>query len=173
MHLLRTGPLVEQLMRREVPAEERAQYLLASILMWNLIYYSGLSISSAPLWSALSVVEALAVIAINVVGIVKTFDASGGKANTDYVAEFTCLYVPVAITTNVVIWGLYWVAAWGFRESLEVLSRSHIQFALNLAAIGTDFFGFLLFFATIASLFITYVRLARLLERVHAGRSMA
>lgn len=100
----------------------------------------------------------------------KTFDASGGKSNPDYVAEFTCLYVPVSITTYAVVWGVYWFLRWAFHESLLAFSQSHFQFAVNLGRIGTDLFGFLTFFANVAALFICYWRLGRLLSRVHEAK---
>jgi hypothetical protein len=171
MHLLRTAPLVEALGRRAVSAEERAKYLLASFLAFNVIYYSGLAIGTAEPWSIPSTIEAVTIILVNVVGVVKTFDASGGKNNPDYVAEFTCLYVPVAISTYVSVWALYWLLRWSFHESLLAVSQSHFQFAVNLGRIGTDLFGFLTFFANVAALFITYVRLNRLLARVQEVKS--
>jgi hypothetical protein len=173
MHLLRTAPLVKALGRRAVSAEERASYLLASFLAFNVIYYSGLAIGTADPWSVPSLIEAAAIILINIVGVVKTFDASGGKSNDDYVAEFTCLYVPVAITTYVVVWGLYWLLRFGFHESLLALSQTHFQFAVNLGRLGTDLFGFLTFFANVAALFITYARLTRLLAYVQQAKSAA
>lgn len=172
MHFFRTAPLVESLGRRAVSAEERAKYLLASFLAFNVIYYSGLAIGTDVPWSVSSAIEAVAIIGINIVGVVKTFDASGGKENPDYVAEFTCLYVPVVVTTYGVVWGVYWLLRWAFHESILAFSQSHFQFAVNLGRIGTDLFGFLTFFANVASLFITYTRLAGLLARVRKAKSV-
>jgi hypothetical protein len=171
MHLLRTAPIVEALGRGGISAEERAQYLLASFIAFNVLYYSGLAVSTAPPWSVPSLLEAIAIIGINMVGVVKTFDASGGKENKDYITEFTCLYVPVAVTTLAAVWGMYWTLVWLFREVLEAYSRSGDQFAINLYQLGTDMFGFLTFSANVVSLFVTYVRLARLLARVREAKS--
>jgi len=173
MHFLRTAPLVQALGRRAVSAEERAKYLLASFVAFNVIYYSGLAIGTAEPWSIPSAIEAAAVILINIIGVVKTFDASGGKENRDYVAEFTCLYVPVVITTYAAVWALYWLLRWTFHESLLAVSQSHFQFAVNLGRIGTDLFGFLTLFANVAALFITYVRLNGLLARVREAKSVS
>jgi hypothetical protein len=171
MHLFRTAPLVEALGRRAVSAEERASYLLASFLAFNVIYYSGLAIGTDVPWSVPSLFEAAAIIGINIFGVVRSFDASGGKSNPDYVAEFTCLYVPVAITTYGTVWGVYWLLRWAFNESILAFSQSHFQFAMNLGRLGTDLFGFLTLLANVISLFIAYERLRRLLARVREAKS--
>jgi hypothetical protein len=173
MHFLRTRPLVDALARGAVSAEERAKYLLASFVAFNLIYYSGLGVGTDQVWTAPSLVEAATIIFINVVGVVKTFDASGGKDNPDFVAEFTCLYVPVGITSYVAVWSVYWAVRWLFHESILALSQSHFQFAWNLSRLGTDLFGFLTFMANVLALFVTYVRLTRLLERVRLAKAAA
>ena len=166
MHLLRTSPLVEELARGAVSAEDRAKYLLASFLVFNVVYYSGLAIGGAPPWSVPAIIEAVAVMLLNIVGVVRTFDASGGKSNRDFVAEFTCLYVPVSVTTVAAVWGGYWALRLGFHESLMALSESDIQFAVNLGALGTDLFGFLTFVANVGVLAVTYYRLVGLLKKV-------
>lgn len=171
MHLFRTAPLVEQLGRRAVSAEERAKYLLAGFLVFNFAYYSGYVIGTAPPWTVPGTIEAIAVILINIMGIVKTFDASGGRDNPDFVVEFTCLYVPVSVTTLLGVWGTYWFLRTAFRESIMALSESHFQFAVNLSSIDTNLFGFLTFAATIGVLIITYSRIAGLLVRVQEAKS--
>lgn len=170
LEFLQISQLVDRLARRTVSAEERAMYLLASFLVFNVIYYSGLAASSAPLWSPASFIEAAAIILVNVLGVVKTFDASGGKSNPDYVAEFTCLYVPVSITTYLGVWGVYWLLRVGFQESLVELSESNLQFAINLGNIGADFFVLLTFLANVLALAITYMRINRLLARVQQAK---
>ena len=170
MQLLRTKPVVEALIADSVSAEERAKYLLASFLVFNAAYYSGLVVAGAELWTPLSLMEAAVVVALNIVGVVKTFDAAGGKTNTDFIAQFTCLYVPVSVTTLVAVWGVYWLMRMSFTPTLVELSRSNMQFALNLASLGTDLLGFLAFVANVGVLAITYGRLHKLLARVREAR---
>jgi hypothetical protein len=120
MHLFRTAPLVGQLVRNELSTTAKAYYLLASFLMFTASYYSGL-VGGSPLWSVASLFECVAIVVITVVGIVKCFDAAGGEESSDFVATFTCLYVPVTITTLLVVWSLFWAITIGFRESLIAL----------------------------------------------------
>ena len=107
------------------------------------------------------IAESLAVVLINIVGVVATFDASGGKSNKQYVIDFTCLYVPVSVTTLLVFWGIYWVLRIGFHEALMNLAHSNLQFAINMSKIGFEGFSLLAFVATIGSLIaVSYTHLA-------------
>jgi hypothetical protein len=173
MHLFRTRPLVEALASGSLSAEQRAYYLLASFLVFNLAYYSGFVASGTTPWTPPYIAEALAVVLINIVGVVKTFDASGGKENKQYVTEFTCLYVPVSVTTMLVFWGGYWLLRVAFHESIMALAQSNLQFAINMSNLGFDGFALLAFAASVGSLAVTYIRLVKLLSQVRAARSDA
>ncbi len=173
MHLLRTRPLVSALASGNLSAEQRAHYLLASFLVFNIAYYSGFVASGTVPWTPPYIAESLAVVLINIVGVVATFDASGGKSNKQYVIDFTCLYVPVSVTTLLVFWGIYWVLRIGFHEALMNLPHSNIQFAINMSKIGFEGFSLLAFVATIGSLIVTYIRLTKLLASVRMARGEA
>ncbi|KPF41551.1 hypothetical protein IP80_21140 [beta proteobacterium AAP65] len=173
MHLIRTRPLIQALASGNVSAEKRAQYLLASFVIFNVAYYSGLVVAGTAPWTPPYIAEALAVIIINVVGVVTTFDASGGKSNKQYIIDFTCLYVPVSVTTLLGFWGCYWILRIGFHEAIMAMSQSNLQFAINMSQLGFDGFALLAFVATIGSLAVTYVRLAKLLAAVRAARGEA
>ncbi len=170
MHLFRTQPLVAQLAQDGVDAEKRAHYLLASFLVFNVAYSSSLAISAGAPWTVPGTIEAVALALINILGIVKAFDAGGGKSNRDFIAQFTCLYVPTAITTLLAVWIPYWLLRIGFYESILSFSASHAQFAVNLASIGTDLFGFLTFMASIGTPAIIFYRVAKALAKVQAAR---
>lgn len=170
MHLLRTTPLIDKLATGSLSGEQRAKYLMASFLVFTCAYYTGWVAGGAPLWSIPSVVEALAIALITVVGIVKTFDAAGGDSNKSYIVDFTCLYVPVSITTLLGVWGAYWMIVVVFSESLNALSQSHMQFAINLSRLGSDIFGFLTFLAATGVQAVIFYRLTRLLRAVHLAR---
>ena len=170
MHLFNTGPLILQLARRDLPAEQQARYLLASVIFYIAASYSGLIATGAPLWTWPSVLEALALVGISILGIVRCLDAAGGNRNPDFLLEFTCLSVPVGITTLLPVWALYWLVTWVFKESLVELSASHMQFAMNLHALGSDLFGFLSFMAVLTIQFIIYHRVAKQLHQVQQAK---
>jgi hypothetical protein len=173
MHLFRARPLIAPLASGALSAEQRAHYLLASFLIFNLAYYSGFVASGTAPWTFPYIAEALAVILINIVGIVATFDAAGGKANKQFITDFTCLFVPVSVTTLLVFWGAYWALRVVFREAVMGLAESNMQFAMNLANLGFDGFALLAFIATVGSLAVTYIRLSKLLRAVRTERGEA
>ena len=170
MHLFRTTPLIQQLARGELSATKKAHYLLASFLMFTVLYYSGFVPGSPATWTIPSLLEAVAVALITIVGIVKCFDAAGAEDSFDFVASFTCLYVPVTITTLLVVWSIFWAITFGFREALIALSHSRMQFALNLARLGTDLVGFLAFAAVVTVQIATFYRIRSALEEVRLAR---
>jgi hypothetical protein len=173
MHLLRARPLIPVLASGALSAEQRAYYLLASFLVFNLAYYSGFVTSGSAPWTFPYIAEALAVVVINIVGVVAAFDASGGKKNKQFISDFTCLYVPVSVTTLLVFWGAYWIIHMAFHEAVMGLAQSDMQFAMNMANLGFNGFALLAFLATVGSLAVTYIRLIKLLQAVRAERGEA
>jgi hypothetical protein len=157
--------LANELHRNEVSSRERGYYLAASFLMFVVFNYSGLT-SANPLWSWLSIYEAVVVAAITVVGFAKVYEAAGGDSNSDFVVEFSCLYVPVSITTILVVWGVYWGVTFGFRETIMALADSHLQIVVNLSRIGGNFFDLLTFLAVALVQAVTFYRIAKLFEIV-------
>jgi hypothetical protein len=169
MHLFRTTPLVTKLANDEVSNQDKAYYLVASFLMFTVAYYSGF-VSGSALWTIPSLLECVSVGVITLVGIVKAFDAAGAEDNSDFIAQFTCLYVPINITTTLVVWSLFWAITLGFRESLIAMSQSHMQFAVNLARLGADMFSFLTYLAVVAVQGITFYRMVGALAAVRAHK---
>jgi hypothetical protein len=161
MHLLRTRPLVAKLAAGKVSNTEKAHYLLASFLMFTIAYYSGF-VSGNPVWTLPSILEGLTIAGVTAIGLVKAFDAS------DFIAQFTCLYVPISISTMLVVWSTFWVTTIGFRESLIAISQSHMQFAVNLSRLGADMFSFLAFAAAVTVQGVTFYRITNSLADVSA-----
>ena len=166
LHLVNAKALAGELARGEVDPEAQAHYLWIGFVFFNVIYYAGLAITIAPLWSLPSFFEAVAAIAINIFGVFQSFEAAGGRANRSFLVEFTCLYVPVTITTLVAVWALYWAVRVVFHNALVGFAADGSRFALNLAQIGTDLVGFLTFAAATAGLGLGYWRMVRLLRTV-------
>jgi hypothetical protein len=173
MHLWRAKPLVRILAHDQLSAEQRAQYLLAGLLIYTVATYSGLLVGGTTPWSLPYVVEAVVVVAVAVLGVVRAFDASGGAKNSRFIVDFTCLYVPVSISTLVVVWGAYWLLRLAFGAYLDDLSRSDFQFALNLSALGMDILVFMSFVAIILVQVITFARIVSLLGKVREERGDA
>jgi len=167
MHLLRTRPLVAKLATGKVSNTEKAHYLLASFLMFTIAYYSGF-VSGNTAWTLPSILEGLTIAGVTAIGLVKAFDASGGEDASDFVAQFTCLYVPISISTMLVVWSTFWATTIGFRESLIAISQSHMQFAVNLSRLGADMFSFLAFAAAVTVQGVTFYRITNSLADVRS-----
>ena len=165
IHLFNAKRVAQELGHKEIEPKARGYYLLASFLIFMVFYYSGL-VSANQLWSWLSVYEAFVVAAITVVGFAKAYEASGGDANQDFITEFTCLYVPVSVTTILAVWPIYWAVVIGLREFMVALSESHIQFVVNLSRIDGDFFGLLTFLAAVLVQIVTFYRITKLFHVV-------
>lgn len=135
--------------------------------MFTIAYYSGF-VSGNTAWTLPSILEGLTIAGVTAIGLVKTFDASGGEEASDFVAQFTCVYVPISISTMLVIWSTFWATTIGFRESLIALSQSHMQFAVNLSRLGADMFSFLAFAAAVTVQGVTFYRITNSLADVRA-----
>lgn len=157
--------VAESLHRGEVSARDRAYYLMASFLVLLPFFYFGL-VDGNPPASWLNLYEVFAVVVITVIGFVKVYEAAGGDSNPEFVAQFTCLWVPVAVTTMIAVCAAYWGIALGFREGLIALSRSNLQISASLYNIGSDFFGLLIFLAAALTQVIVFYRIWRLFHVV-------
>jgi hypothetical protein len=171
IQLLNARRVAEALGKDQVTPREKGYYLLSSMVMWTLINYFGLS-QASPLWSWISAIEGMGVIGITLLGVTYTYQAAGGDENRDFVAQFTCLYVPVTITTALAVWGCYWLVYFGFRESIVALSKSHWQFAINLMRIGASGFDVLTALSVLLLQGATFYRITKLFDVVSAERSV-
>lgn len=159
--------LAEELGRGEVSPRTRGYYLFASFALWLGINASGL-VTASPPWTWMSVIEAAAVLLITVLGFSYSYDAAGGDENPDFVAQFTCLYVPVLTTTVLAVWTAYWAVSLGFRESIIAMSESRLSFAINLSRIGSSLFGALVMLAVLLVQAITFYRITKLFRIVRS-----
>ena len=173
LHLFCTKPLVQKLASGAVDSELQAYYVIANLVFYTLLYYSGLAAASSLPLTVPSLLELVVVLAVSVFGVFQAYEASGGKGGRSFLVDFTCLFVPVSITTYLPTWLAYWAVRYSFTPALISLSESHMQFAVNLSRIGTDFFGLLGFAATVGGHAISYWRVVHLMRQVTGLRNGA
>ena len=114
MYVLDTRRLAEDLAYGRVSNRDKAYYLLVGWVLYSAIGYSTLVFSNqSRTW--LGAFEAFMIVVIAVIGVQSCYEASGGDNNDNFVVDFTCLLVPLTIKIYVVVWGLYWLAAWGYH----------------------------------------------------------
>ncbi len=169
IHLFNARLVAKELAHKEIDPKECAYYLLASFVIFVLASYSGLT-SANPLWTWLSLYEGVVVVGVAVLGIAKAYEAAGGESNPNFIVEFTCLSVPVSVTTLLVVWPIYWGVVIGLRKLILTLWEGHSQFIVNLGRIGADFFDLLTFLAVVMVQVVTFYRITRLLAVVNEQR---
>ncbi len=172
MRLINSRKLAEELGRGQVSPSEKAYYLFAGFAIWLVINVTGFTAVS-PLWSLMSFVEAVAMLIITALGFSYAYAAAGGDDNPDFVAQFTCLYVPVSLTTVVVVWAAYWGIVIGFRESIIAISESRLQFAINLSRLGSSALEILVTLALLAVQAVTFYRITKLLKLARSTSAAA
>jgi hypothetical protein len=161
MHLINAKKLAVELGRGEITLRDKGYYLFAGFVMWLLIGASGFTTLS-PMWSWTSFIETAALIMVYLIGFSYVYEAAEGDQNPDFVVQFTCLYVPVSITTVAFVWSFYWIITLGFRQSIIALSESHFQFAINLSRIGGNLFDVLVILAVLMVQVLTFYRITKL-----------
>lgn len=167
IRLLNAKRLAGELCRGEVSPRQRGYYLFASFALWLLINASGFTTVS-PLWSWMSLVETAALLLVTLLGFSYAYDAAGGDRNPDFVAQFTCLYVPVSLTTVLCVWALYWGVVIGLRESIIAISDSSTPFAMSLGRAGSSLFDILVMVALLAVQAVIFHRITKLLRSVRS-----
>jgi hypothetical protein len=167
IHLFSMSRIESKLSSQGVDSKGEAEYLLVSMVIFSIAGYAGLIVSSAPPWSLPTLLEGLVVVGINALGVVKAYESAGGKSSVNFVAEFTCLYVPASITTLLTIWTIYWGISFGATELVQQLYTSNAQIFRNIINLWRDLFGFLAFLANVLTWSIIYWRIIKSFERLH------
>jgi hypothetical protein len=160
MYLLNTRRLAEELAHRRVSTRDKAYYLLLGWVLFIAIGYSTLVFSSASrTW--LGLFEAFMVTVIAVFGVQSCYEAGGGDGNDNFVVDFTCLLAPLTIKIHVIVWGLFWLYAWGYHALVGL--RYENESTARLVAFLSQQAGYL---ATLAAVLATQAALF-LRMRVH------
>jgi len=135
MYFLATKRLVEDLAHERVSPRDKAYYLLAGFVISLVIGYSTLTFANQGRdW--LGAFEFLMLTVISVIGVQRSFEAGGGDSNPDFVAEFTCLSVPLSIKIAFVVWGLYWLFTLSLRALLPQLAVEDADTARRIFVLG-------------------------------------
>ena len=166
MHLFRTAPIEAQLAARSMGAKAQAKYLMASFMIFMVPGYLSLIPSSAAPYTVALGLEAWFYVCITVLGVAAARDAAGGDSNQHFITEFTCVYVPIAITTLLGVWSIHWLVIFAFGDTLALWSWSGTQFTENLRNIGMELPGFVALLAQVASNALIYWRVCRSMRRI-------
>jgi hypothetical protein len=115
MYIVNAQGLAKDLAAGRVSDREKAYYLPAGWVLYTAIGCSTLVFANqGRTWLALF--ELFMIIVIAVLGIQRCYEVSGGDSNKQFVVDFTCLLVPLTVKVYFVVWGLYWLFAWGYQS---------------------------------------------------------
>jgi hypothetical protein len=162
-HFFDAKALANKLADGVVTRNEGFYYLVTSFILSVLGAYSGL-MNTNLLWSWMSIYEGLVILVVYWYGFARVYAAAGGDDNPNFIFEFTCLYVPVWLSTTAIGWGVYWITTRIMHESLIALGNSDLQFAMNLSKMGGNFFSLLIFLTAVVTQVVIFLRLTALFE---------
>jgi len=169
MYFFRTAPLVLALARNEVSPRDQTYYLLASFLVLYLPSALGVSHLSGAYATWAHAIDVLFYISIVVIGTLAA-RAAAGEANRNFIMEFTCLLMPIALTTLAAAWSLHWLVIWSLGEELARWTWAPSAFNNSLRAVGTDLVGFLAFVTNAGAIAVIFARIVRQLRSVQAKK---
>lgn len=112
-HLFSSASLAEELTSHKVEASDQAAYLAASFIAWLLPYYSFLyplpyDENEKWYWSMWAY-EAFMLVIINIFGVLKCLNACEFEPKKNFLVDFSCLYLPVSVTTLIGVWSVYYL----------------------------------------------------------------
>jgi hypothetical protein len=136
--------LSERLGRGEVGNREASYLLLATVLLWALVYYVPINVSNPP-WTLLSFYEGIVVAVLIVLGLAKCYDSSGGDENSKFIFDYSCLSFSINLWSYVFVWSIFQAIDYGFRTGVLKIAVEEYQFARNIASIGGSFVWLLTF----------------------------
>lgn len=176
LHLLSAGRLGARLGAGEVSPKEQAFYLSASFVLWLLPGY--LPITPAPNVQAWSIpfglwfYEAGSLVLIYVFGVLYCLARCHVEPKKNFLIDFSCLYVPISLTTLVVAWGIFHIYASLVPIWLQKLSFDSPPRLLELIY-SARFFDLMRFLTIVGATFLVLVRIGNHMELVSRFRQSA
>ncbi len=124
MYIWKTSRLVEDLAKERVPPRDKMLYLLTGTVAYLIFTYIPL-LSCAKL-NLLYLTEFTLLVAIAVIGILKSYHNNGGPKGDRLLEYFVCLTVPLFIKITIVFWGAYTVFLdhWSIYQGFSVRYQS-------------------------------------------------
>ena len=167
-HWIAPGLLAAKLSRDEISNLEVAYFMMGNFILGTVIYYSGLTWANDP-WTALSLWEALLVVAIVVFGMIHCFEAAGGDANSRFAAQFNCLSFPISLWTTVIAWSLFWLSTWAYRRWAPLLVSPNSDLADVYIHLAGKFGWFATTAAVVGGQIIFFIWMKSMFRKIAKG----
>ena len=176
LHLIRARLLAHRLAAGHVSSREQAVYLSAGFILWLLPGYLFVIPPPNPsVWSVpfgLWFYEALALTIVFILGVFYCLARCRIDANRNFLIDFSCLYVPISLTTLLIVWGIFHIYAsllpW-WLQSLRFESQPYLLEFMYSAR----FFDLTRFLANVSVTFIVFIRVGSEMEQVSRLRMSA
>ena len=168
IHILSANRLAEDLAAGRVSAREQAVYIALGFCAWNLVYYLNVvppRLSEGDFFWWLQMVEGALVILLNLTGVMFCLRKCRNDPRRDFAIFFSCLYLPVSVSTVIVVWGAFHL----LTDGLWALSRHGYypgwlpSYPWLSSLRGFDVLSFLAYVATI---FVIFLRIGGSMERI-------
>jgi hypothetical protein len=176
IHLLSASRVADELGQDQIGARQQAFYLIASLIWSVLPYYAFLipQLSSPdPAWFwALHIYECLVVVLIYFAGTLYCLRCCTFQPERHFLKDLTWLFLPVAIVSMVVGWGLFYGVSWGSRWLLSQMTFDNdpgMWLRLLFSAKATDTLRFV---TLVTVLGVTYLWTGKLLGQVAQAREV-
>jgi len=157
VHAWNTDALVVELANRSVSPDEQVYYLIYGWVLATIAGYASLTASNAgnSWWG---VYEAVVLVVVTVIGIMKCYAQAGGQSSDSFVVDFTCLMFPVSLKVTLGVGIAYLLLRHGAIDLYLFLASSPQGEARDMLFVSTLIFLFslawpVLFFWRMASHF--------------------
>jgi hypothetical protein len=178
LHWLSATHLDAKLAAGHVSAREQAYYLAGSFVVWLLPGYLFIIPSRGSedtVWFyGLWFYELAMMVLISVAGTLHCMGKCRVDPRRNFLVDFSCLYLPVSVTTLTVTWTIFYLLLALRRPWLGLLLFVFDRppaFLSNLAS--AQFFELLAFFGTVGANFAIFYRIGRHMARISGLRSGA
>lgn len=178
IHLFSANGLVEDLAADRVTPRQQAVYLILSFCVWIVPSYLYLFPTPATtdvpsfFWSVW-LVELSLLVVISIAGVNHCLRNCRVDPRRNFFVDFTCLSIPVAITTMLVIWGVFHLfttlPAWLLDQGS--LADGHLKWFPWLES--SRLYDAIRFLASVGLVLIMFLRIAKHMERATRVRESA
>lgn len=111
LYLWDTEQLAKAVARRELSEREQFVLLLFGQVIVFTAHYVGLFAGITRDWK--SVVQALVLLSITILGVWRTFNANGGDAGRDFAQRFLIISIPISFKLSLLSWFVLYAIGWG------------------------------------------------------------
>jgi hypothetical protein len=118
----------------------------------------------------MGIIEFASVFVIALFGFFFCYSRNGGANGESFVVRFTCLLVPAAVRTHIIVWGGYYAVGWCFFVVTPQLTFSSQEGADIYIAVSRNFSIGLTYLAVVICQLIPFLLVGRYLGKIAGGK---